>query len=56
VIEAIIKIIEFTSNGVTLKEVQAIHKFIGFVYFRFPWCQQQIIEAICNPNDPVISD
>ena len=39
IIFAMKKIIEFTKNGIYHKECMLIHRFIAYVYFKFPWCQ-----------------
>lgn len=46
VVRSICKIMEFTDKGITFKDVLAIHRFVAFVYFRFPWLQREIVQTL----------
>lgn len=50
------KIIQSTKNGITFQELICIQKFISFAYFRFPWCQLIVIDALSKKDDPAISE
>ncbi len=50
------KIIEFINNGISFKEVNYIQRFVAYVYFRLPWCQSIIVDALLKKSDPVISE
>ena len=55
-INAFHKIIESVEEKLTYKEVKAIHRFVAFAFFRFPWCQEQLISVLSRPTDPEITE
>ncbi len=56
IISVLSKVIVCTGIGITFHELQCIQKFIAFAYFRFPWIQQKIIEALRRHTDPLITE
>lgn len=56
VVRSICKIMEFTDKGITFKDVLAIHRFVAFVYFRFPWLQREIVQTLAKESDVQISE
>ena len=53
---AFFKVIDSVGKGLTYKEVKAIHRFVAFAYFRFPWCQDQLLGVLARPSDPEVSE
>lgn len=49
------KIIELTANGINFKQLVSIHRFIAYTYFRFPWCQDELIASFARPSDQPLS-
>ena len=54
-INILIKIIGFIMNGISFKELVSLQQFVAFAYFRFSWCQDQIVQALAKESDPVFS-
>lgn len=50
------KIIELTANGINFKQLVSIHRFIAYAYFRFPWCQDELISSLTRPTDQPLSE
>jgi len=49
------KIINFTKKSLSIKESTLIHQFLAYAYFKFPWCQKEMLKYLKRPNDPIIS-
>lgn len=55
-INTLIKIIQFILHGINYKELSSLQKFVAYAYFRFSWCQNQIIQALLKETDPILSE
>jgi hypothetical protein len=55
-INTLIKIVEFILHGINFKELSSLQKFVSYAYFRFSWCQNQVVQALAKESDPVLSE
>lgn len=55
-INTLIRLITFIMHGISFKELASFQKFVAYTFFRFSWCQNQIIQALSKPSDPVLSE
>lgn len=50
------KIILCTTVGLEFRELQCTQKFIAYAYFRYPWIQNILINALKRENDQILTD
>lgn len=54
-VNVLLKVIRFITNGLSFKEVAPLQKFVAFAFFRFTWVQNEVTRALAKESDPVIS-
>lgn len=50
------KIVMCTTVGLEYRELKCTQKFIAYAFFRYPWIQRVVINAIKRENDQILTD